>query len=233
MGPELMDRMQASRPRRFGADCRIRDGPVQADLSKRPFHVVTTNDDPSGDHLEGTSPRNTTADAVDRRHRGLGAMALTTSPTETAVPGSTACVDLRPRATGRSIRTRAGRSRWSAAAIRPSRRRPSSPATRQPGHADPSAGHAAGVEDHAEDGLIAEPEARIRLEFPGLRSNTAGNWSRTRVLQGRDPGSSRRSRTARTRELDDRRPLPGDRARPPTPRCFEGQLAMTPSRDTS
>jgi thioredoxin reductase (NADPH) len=51
MGPDLMDLMR-KQAARFGADCRW-ETVFEADLSKRPFHLRTT-DDPSGDPTSGT-----------------------------------------------------------------------------------------------------------------------------------------------------------------------------------
>ena len=116
MGPDLMDLMR-KQAQRFGADCKW-ETVFEADLSRRPFRVKTT-DDPSGDPASGTI-RDYTSDAVDRRHRRLGPMAGHWK----AHTGATASAPA-PPATATS--TAARRSPSSAAAIRPSRRRRSSP----------------------------------------------------------------------------------------------------------
>src|SRR4051794_11010927 len=56
MGPELMALME-QQAARFGADCRF-ETVLSADLSRRPFRLVTTTDpsgDPSGDRVEYTA----------------------------------------------------------------------------------------------------------------------------------------------------------------------------------
>jgi thioredoxin reductase (NADPH) len=60
MGPDLMDLMR-KQAQRFGADCKW-ETVFEADLSRRPFHVKTT-DDPSGDPSSGTI-RDYTSDAL-------------------------------------------------------------------------------------------------------------------------------------------------------------------------
>ena len=60
MGPDLMDLMR-KQAQRFGADCKW-ETVFEADLSRRPFRVKTT-DDPSGDPSSGTI-RDYTSDAL-------------------------------------------------------------------------------------------------------------------------------------------------------------------------
>src|SRR6516162_599425 len=60
MGPDLMDLMR-KQAQRFGAECKWETA-FEADLSRRPFHLRTT-DDPSGDPSSGTL-RDYTCDAL-------------------------------------------------------------------------------------------------------------------------------------------------------------------------
>ena len=113
-GPDLMQKMR-EQAQRFGADTRWETA-IKADLSVRPFRVWTT-DDPSGDPESGTIQR-IHGRRGDRRHRRRGPLARQRG----AVPGRRR---LAPAPPATATSTRARRSPSSAAATRPSRRRPS------------------------------------------------------------------------------------------------------------
>jgi thioredoxin reductase (NADPH) len=70
-GPELMDKIRAQ-ARRFGADCR-NEAVIRVDLSKRPFHVVTTTDpiDPDAAKAEYTADSLIVATGATARTLGI------------------------------------------------------------------------------------------------------------------------------------------------------------------
>ena len=113
MGPDLMDLMR-KQAQRFGADCKW-ETVFEADLSQRPFRVKTT-DDPSGDPSSGTI-REYTSDAL--------IVATGASARWLGIEGPYRATASAPAPPATAISIKVKKSPSSAAAIRPSRRRPS------------------------------------------------------------------------------------------------------------